>query len=207
MQLLHRRQALGGGIATATAILAASRTRAQTPLVLDFPSWQAEEPGNREWWRLVIDTFQAAHPGVRVNLYQIPFAQFVNQMTTRFAGNNPPDVVHLPTRNFASFASEDWLAPLGDVLASTDVPRTWNALQSEMVWDGKPYGLLLMVYGSMLFCNRRILGDAIPTTPDGWLADIERTTNRNAGVFGIVATTNEHPNLVVETGTWVMGRP
>jgi hypothetical protein len=45
----------------------------------------------------------------------------------------------------------------------------------------------------------------VPTTPDQWLAAIERTTRRDQGIFGLVATSIEHPNLVAEAGTWVCG--
>jgi multiple sugar transport system substrate-binding protein len=76
------------------------------------------------------------------------------------------------------------------------------------VWEGKTQGLLLMGYGSLLFYNEKMLeaaGVKVPTTPDEWLAAIEKTTDRNAGIFGLVATSIEHPNLVGEVGTWVHG--
>ncbi|TMG84247.1 MAG: extracellular solute-binding protein, partial [Betaproteobacteria bacterium] len=60
-------------------------------VTLDFPSWQAEEPGFAEWWKGLVKEYEAKHPGVKVKLYSIPFANYVNQMTVRFAGQNPPD--------------------------------------------------------------------------------------------------------------------
>lgn len=176
---------------------------------LDFPSWQAEEPGLSNWWKELIKDFEAQNPNVKINLYSIPFNQYVQQMTVRFAGNNPPDIVHLPTRNFAAFAAQDWLMPLDDRLAKTDILATWTPLQSEMKWDGKMQGVLLMGYGSLLYYNERLMkaaGVDVPTTPDQWLTAIEKTTKRDQGQFGLVATSVEHPNLVVELGTWVMGR-
>jgi len=178
-------------------------------VTLDFPSWQAEEPGVSGWWRALVGEFEAANPGAKVNLYSIPFTQYVQQLTVRFAGNNAPDIVHLPTRNFAAFAAQGWLAPLDERLARTDILQNWTPLQSEMKWEGKTQGLLLMGYGSLLYYNEKLLGDAglgVPTTPTAWLEAIEKTTKRDQGVFGLVATSIEHPNLVVEAGTWVMGQ-
>lgn len=195
-------------LATAAATSLVGVARAQT-VTLDFPSWQAEEPGVSTWWRALIAEFEAANPAAKVNLYSIPFAQFVQQMTVRFAGNNPPDIVHLPTRNFAAFASQGWLAPLDDRLARTDIVANWTPLQADMRWDGKTQGILLMGYGSLLYYNERLLNEAgvgVPTTPAEWLAAIERATKRDQGQFGLVATSVEHPNLVVEAGTWVMGQ-
>ena len=102
-------------------------------VTLDFPSWQAEDPGFAEWWRALIQEYEAAHPGVKVKFYSIPFANYVNQLTVRFAGQNPPDIVHLPTRNFAGFASQNWLEPIDDLLKNSDIPGHWTKLQSEVM--------------------------------------------------------------------------
>jgi multiple sugar transport system substrate-binding protein len=204
---MKRRQLLAAGTALAVAS-SVPKAFAQT-VTLDFPSWQAEEPGVSTWWRALIAEFETANPGAKINLYSIPFAQFVQQMTVRFAGNNPPDIVHLPTRNFAAFASQGWLAPLDDRLARTDIAANWTPLQADMRWDGKTQGILLMGYGSLLYYNERLLteaGASVPTTPQEWLTAIERATKRDQGQFGLVATSVEHPNLVVEAGTWVMGQ-
>lgn len=177
-------------------------------LTLDFPSWQAEEPGFAEWWKGLVQEYEAKHPGVKVKLYSIPFANYVNQLTVRFAGQNPPDIVHLPSRNFASFASQNWLEPMDDLLKASDIPGHWSKLQSDMVWDGKTYGLLLLPYGNLLYYNEKILQDAgvkVPTTPAEWLDAMARTTNRDKGQFGLVTTTAEHPNMFIDAATWVLG--
>ena len=96
---MKRRTLLAAGTAAAT-LAAMPRGHAQAPITHDFPSWQAEEPGVSAWWKALIAEFEGANPGVKINLYSIPFAQYVQQQTVRFAGNNPPDIVHLPTRNF-----------------------------------------------------------------------------------------------------------
>jgi multiple sugar transport system substrate-binding protein len=189
-------------IATLTGAVAAPK------VTLDFPSWQAEEPGLSDWWKGVIADYEQQNPDVKINFYMIPFASYIQQMTVRFAGNNAPDIVHLPTRNFAAFASQDWLMPIDDLIAKTDILQTWTPLQDELRWDGKVQGVLLMGYGYMLFYNDQILKDAkvdVPTTPAAWVDAIKKTTNRDKGVFGVIANTVEHPNFVVELGTWVTG--
>ena len=173
-------------------------------MTLDFPSWQAEDPGFAEWWKALIADYEAKHPGVKIKLYSIPFVNYVNQLTVRFAGRNPPDIVHLPTRNFASFASQQWLEPIDDLIKATDIPAKWSPLQSEMVWDGRTYGLLLLPYGNLLYYNEKILQDAgvkVPTTPAEWLDAMAKTTNRDKGVFGLVTTTAEHPNMFIDAAT------
>ncbi|MDQ6917092.1 MAG: extracellular solute-binding protein [Pseudomonadota bacterium] len=194
-------------LAICIAVGASSVATAQS-VTLDFPSWQAEEPGFADWWKGLIGEFEARHAGVKVKLYSIPFANYVNQLTVRFAGQNPPDIVHLPSRNFASFAGQQWLEPIDDLLKSSDIPAKWSKLQSEMSWNGKTYGVLLLPYGNLLYYNEKLLQDAgtkVPTTPAEWLDAMAKTTNRDKGQFGLVTTTAEHPNMFIDAATWVLG--
>jgi multiple sugar transport system substrate-binding protein len=145
---------------------------------------------------------------VKIKMQQVPFAQFVKQMTVRFAAGSPPDIVHLPSRDFATFADQGWLEPLDARLAATDILKTWTPLQSEMLWNGKQQGVLLMGYGGMLFYNEQLLKDAhvaLPKTPEQWLAAMKATTNAGKGTFGLATITAEHPNMVVEMASWVTG--
>ena len=189
-------------------VLGATEPVAAQGVTLDFPSWQAEEPGFAEWWKGLISEYEARHPGVKVKLYSIPFANYVNQLTVRFAGQNPPDIVHLPSRNFASFASQQWLEPIDDLLMTSDIASKWSKMQTEMSWNGKTYGVLLLPYGNLLYYNEKLLQDAgakVPTTPAEWLDAMARTTNRDKGQFGLVTTTAEHPNMFIDAATWVLG--
>ncbi len=194
-------------LATILALGLAAPASAQG-VTLDFPSWQAEEPGFAEWWKGLISEYEARHPGVKVKLYSIPFANYVNQLTVRFAGQNPPDIVHLPSRNFASFASQQWLEPIDDLLMASDIASKWSKMQTEMSWNGKTYGVLLLPYGNLLYYNEKLLQDAgakVPTTPAEWLDAMARTTSRDKGQFGLVTTTAEHPNMFIDAATWVLG--
>lgn len=195
--------ALGVALAAGAAVLPA---HAQT--TLEFPTWQAEEPGISTWWKSLIAAYEKKYPDVKVNIQQIPFAQYVKQMTVRFAAGTPPDIVHLPARDFASFADQGWLEPLDARLKASDIPANWPPLQADMQWDGKAQGVLLMGYGGMLFYNEKRLkeaGLAVPKTGDEWLAAMKATTAADKGLFGLSTITAEHPNMVVEMASWVIG--
>jgi multiple sugar transport system substrate-binding protein len=214
---LNRRNLLRAG-AGAAALSAAgfslpqARVSAQATIKLDFPSWQAEEPGFSDWWKGLISAFQTDNPNVEINLNQIPFAQYVDTLTTRFAANDAPDIVHLPSRNFYQFADQGWLASLTDclteagVVTSDDKPDQWIDLESEMVWDGEVRGLLLLGYGYIFFYNQKMLDDAgvaVPTTPDELVAAAKAMTTGD--VFGYGGTTADHPNVYTEASTFVLG--
>jgi multiple sugar transport system substrate-binding protein len=191
------------------AAMAACAAMAQTKAIeLEFPSWQFEEAGNGEYWTEFIKAFEAAHPNVKIKKQPIPFREYIDKLTVRFAGNNPPDIVHLPSRNYLAFASQGWLAPLDEYLAQTDIKATYTKLSDEMVYNGKTYGVLMMGYGMMFYYNEKMLADAkltVPKTSDELLKAIAATTDANAGRFGYGAPTTEHPNVFVEIGTWVTG--
>ena len=175
---------------------------------LEFPSWQIEEAGAGEYWTELIKAFEAKNPNVKIKKQQVPFREYIDKTTIRFAGNNPPDIVHLPTRNYLAFASQGWLAPLDEYLAQTDVKATYMKLNDEMLYNGKYYGVLMMGYGMMFFYNDKLLADAkvaVPKTSDELLKAIAAATDVNAGRFGYGAPTNEHPNVFVEISTWVTG--
>jgi len=187
---------------------AATALAQQKAIELDFPSWQIEEAGAGEYWTELIRAFEAKNPNVKIKKQQVPFREYVDKTTIRFAGNNPPDIVHLPTRNYLAFASQGWLAPLDEYLAQTDVKATYMKLNDEMLYNGKYYGVLMMGYGMMFYYNDKMLADAkvaVPKTSDELLKAIAATTDVNAGRFGYGAPTNEHPNVFVEVSTWVTG--
>ncbi|MFI4904392.1 MAG: ABC transporter substrate-binding protein [Burkholderiales bacterium] len=205
---MKRRQWLGWTAALGASALARVASAQGKSGELEFPSWQFEEPGAADYWTQIIAAFEASHPGVKVRKQQVPFREYVDKLTVRFAGNNPPDIVHLPTRNYLPFASQGWLAPLDAELATTDVVKTYTRLADEMLYDGKRYGVLMMGYGMMFFYNEKLLADAkvgVPKTSDELLKAIAATTDANAGRFGWGAPTNQHPNVFVEVSTWVTG--
>lgn len=177
-------------------------------VTLEFPSWQAEEPGFAQFWEYAIEEFEAKHPDVTVALNQIPFAQFRNSMITRLAAGNPPDVSHWPARNIPELAAEGWFEPLDDRLAETDIPETWTPLQESMVHNGETVGVLLMGYGYLLFYNEALLEDAgvsVPTTLDELLEAARAVTDRDEGIHGFAMVTQEHPNVYVDAAKFVIG--
>jgi multiple sugar transport system substrate-binding protein len=177
-------------------------------IVLDFPSWQAEEAGFKDFWKEVITKFQAENPGVTVKLTQIAFKDYIDGLTTRFAAGNPPDVLHLPARNAAQFAAQDWLEPLDDLLTKTDILQNWTPLQSSMQFEGKNLGLLLMGYANVLYYNEKMFKDAnvaIPRNIDELVAAAKKLTDEKKGQFGYGLTSTDHPNVYSDASVFVYG--
>ena len=176
------------------------------PITLELPSWQADDGNFENWLRPLVEAFNEQDPDVQVELQPVPYDGFVDQLTTRFAADDPPEILHLPSANFTEFASKGWLSPIDDRLGDTDIVENWAPLQDEMKWDDKYEGVLLLGYGQLLFYNKALLdaaGVAIPTSPEDLLAAAKTLTSGD--VFGFGATTAQHPRNYSELESWTVG--
>ena len=174
---------------------------AQAQTTLNLSTWQAEEPGFGDWWSEVISAFDEAHPDVTIEVQQVPYAEYINQLTIRFASGRPPELVTMPTSGFGSFADQGWLAALDEKIAGTPIETEWSSLQSEMVWDGETQGVLLMGYGFMLFYNSEILENAgvePPSSFEEFREAVAQAHDPDNGIFGLSAVATEHPTLTLD---------
>ena len=149
----------------------------QIECTLDFPSWQATEPGFAEFWEYAIGKFNETYPKVTINLYQVPFDNYIDTLTTMYAAKNPPAITHLPSANFNQFQDMGWFENLDSYFAQTDIPETWTKMQDCMQVDGSNYGLLLLGNAYSLFYNEAMLNEAgvsVPTTPEELLDEARR---------------------------------
>lgn len=176
-------------------------------IVLDFPTYQANEPGFKDWWEGLIEDYGNKYPEARVEMTYVPNSNFINTLMTRFAANDAPDIIMLPSNNFIQIASDGWLAPLDTFMAQTDIPDTWSSLQSQMQLEGSTYGLVLLGHSVSLYYNEKMLKDAgldVPSTPQQ-LIDAAKALTKD-GVFGFGMTTTTNPNVYNDAAYWLIGQ-
>lgn len=178
-------------------------------IVLDFPTWQAEEGGFASFWKEMVKQFETSHPNVTINLNQIPFKQFTDTLTTRYSAGDAPDITHIASRYFDQFASQGWFEDLDPYFRQTDILDDWTGLQKSMLHDGKNKGLLVMGYGFVLYYNEKILSDAgimVPTT----VADLKKAVDKieamgDADIHAYGVTTQQHANVYQDFSNFVVG--
>ena len=178
------------------------------PVTLDFPTWQADEAGFGDFWKLMKSQFEGKNSNTTINVYNIPFAQYTDTLITRFSAGDPPDIVHIPSRTFGQYAAQGWFAALDNDFAGTDILQNWTALQNTMVYRGQNQGLLLMGYGAVLFYNEKILTEAgvrVPTTKDELLNAVRAVAALNRDYNGYGLTTQQHNNVYVDFANMVVG--
>jgi len=174
---------------------------------LTFASWQLEEPGNSDWWKAAIAAFEKENPDIIVEQNYIPFADYLTQLTVRFASNRPPAVIQISEQNYGAYAAQGWLADLDDRIKGTDIDTDWASPQKVLTWDGKTRGVLISNSANMLFYNEKLLKDAGVAPPKNWeefKVDVAKLTDAKNGIFGLSAVTTEHPTAVEDLHRYTM---
>ena len=124
--------------------------------------------------RELVPEFEREHPGIRVDVQQIPWTAAHEKLLTGFVGGSPPDVAQLGNTWIPEFAAIGALEPLGARLAaSTGVSAEAllrGHLEDELV-GGAHYGIPWYVDTRVLFYRPDILAAAgYPEAPRTWSA-------------------------------------
>jgi multiple sugar transport system substrate-binding protein len=124
----------------------------------------------------LVRDFEREHPGVRVDVQQIPWSAAHEKLLTGFVGGSTPDVAQLGNTWIAEFAALRALEPLGAWIAaapSTAAEHYFPGIWETNVVEGEPFGVPWYVDTRVLFYRRDILAqagyDTIPASWDGWL--------------------------------------
>ncbi len=200
---------LAGGAAAAASTLGfpmLPMLSAQGTTLL-FPSWQQDEPGSGDWFRARIAEFEAAHPGVTIDFIKVALNDHIQQLVTQFAAGAPPQIIHLPYRNYVEVAGQGFMEPLDAYLAETDVPERWVPFQQAAVIDGQTYAIVLLGYGYGMMYNEKLFeeaGVAIPTTGEEFVAAAIALT-KGPDQFGFGTTTVPGNNMANHIITSIAG--
>ena len=163
----------------AAGLMAAAPLTPAAATTLKFISWQVDEAGMGEWWREVIDRFEAGNPGVSVEFTKVDRGAYADTMTTLFAGGQPPQIVHLASFEYQNFAENGWMENLDPWLEKDGVDLTGWAGQSTCVWNDETACIMLLYFGFMMAYNPEILAEAgldVPTNYEEFLAAARATT-------------------------------
>ena len=207
--MMSRSTLLASVAGAAMALTAALPAEAQT---LKFVSWQVDERGYGDWWNEVIAEFEASHPGVTIEFTKVARNEYADTMTTLFASGSPPDIVHLASFEYQSFAENGWLEDLDPWIADSDLDLASWAGQNKCIWNGSTNCLMLLYFGFVMAYNEELLSDAgiaVPTTWDEYLAASRALTQDTDGdgltdQFGTAHQTSGGNQYLVEMLNYVL---
>jgi multiple sugar transport system substrate-binding protein len=181
------------------ALCAACSPRHDDPNVVRF--WAMGREG--EVVAELVPDFERAHPGVRVEVQQLPWTAAHEKLLTAFAGESTPDLCQLGNTWVPEFAALNALEPLdARVAASRVAPADYFA----GIWDTNRvgttlYGVPWYVDTRLLFYRRDLLAQAGYANPPRdwpeWLAMLQAIKDQHVpGRNGIVLPVNEFEPLV-----------
>ena len=189
-----RRLALLSLLACAAALSAACGERTGDATVVRF--WAMGREG--EVVTALLPEFERTHPGIRVEVQQLPWTAAHEKLLTAFAGDATPDICQLGNTWIPEFVALGALQPLDAAIAGSSVhPRDFfGGIWDTNVVDGRAYGVPWYVDTRLLFYRRDLLEAAgVADAPTSW-ADWTRTldaleAHARPGRYAIVLPMNE----------------
>jgi multiple sugar transport system substrate-binding protein len=173
---LDRRVFLQAGLGLGSGLVGYGRSspsRAQSPVALTMAVWGGKVEVDA--YNRLIAKYQAAKPNVTIKLDAVPFAQFYQQIDTRLAGRQAPDVFRVTYPHVGRYATGRAVLDLGPYLGSgygdAFTPAVWGAINLQ----GKPFAIPHHTDTFALFYNAEALekvGVTVPTSLDqAWTWD------------------------------------
>src|SRR5438552_1214435 len=108
----------------------------------------------------LVREFERAHPGIRVNVQQLPWTAAHEKLLTAFAGGTTPDICQLGNTWLPEFVALKALEPLEGYVATSSVVQADDYFAG--IWDtnrvdGSLYGVPWYVDTRLLFYRRDLL--------------------------------------------------
>ncbi len=152
----------------------------------------------------LMPAFERTHPGVRVEVQQLPWSSAHEKLLTAFVGDAMPDVAQLGNTWLPELAALDALTPLDAEVARSSIvrpadyfPGIWETNQVEGVLYGVPW----YVDTRLIFYRRDLLAAAgfaaPPVSWAGWL-DAMRAIKAQVGAerFAVLLPLDEFEQLL-----------
>jgi multiple sugar transport system substrate-binding protein len=137
-----------------------------------------------------VDRFEEAHPGISVEVTNIPFDGMEPKILTSLATDTAPDIARVDVAFLPKLAIRGALQPLDEYGITELKEEIREVALSSCVVDGRTYGLPDQVNGLCLFYNRELFEqagldpDAPPDDWDEFVKYAETLTDSEKGVFG-----------------------
>lgn len=109
----------------------------------------------------ILPAWEAANPGVKINVLAVPFDQLKNKYQTEVATGGGPDLLIGPADWVGELAGSELIKPLDDMVTADDLAAYVPSAVDALKYDGKLYGLPESIETVALYYNT----DMVPTPP------------------------------------------
>jgi multiple sugar transport system substrate-binding protein len=153
----------------------------------------------------LIPAFEKEHPGIKVEVQQIPWSAAHEKLLTAYVGDATPDIAMLGNTWVPEFAAIDALEPLdASVATSKDAPKSdfFEGVWNTNVVDGVTFGIPWYVDTRVIFYRSDLLSQAgyatMPTTWAEWRKSMEKIKSKmTARQYPLLIPTTEWPPPVI----------
>ena len=163
----------------------------------------------------LIPGFEKEHPGIRVEVQQIPWTAAHEKLLTAYVGEATPDIAMLGNTWVPEFVALNALAPLDSFAErSKEIRRDdfFPGIWKTNVVDGKTYGIPWYVDTRLIFYRTDLLAKAgykeFPKTWAEWMNAMKKMKSQMSDKqFPMLMPTNEWPQPVVfgiEAGSTIL---
>jgi ABC-type glycerol-3-phosphate transport system substrate-binding protein len=126
---------------------------------LRLAEWSAAEP-------VILETFEASHPGIKVEVEEIPFSELVSQINLRFGADDTSiDVVSVDVPLVSSYGLRGWLLPLDGIYTEDELADFLPAALEAGTYDGELLAAPVSTSTQLLYYNADALAAAGVTPP------------------------------------------
>ncbi len=168
-----------------------------------------------------VEKFEAANPGVKLNLEVVSWNDLYTVVSTRISNNNAPDILNIDV--FADYANEGLLMPVSEYCPEELYADFFPSFIAESVIDDTVWAVPDLASARALYYNVKLLEEAgVTEVPETW-AELEDASQAILDAFGgevypwgIDMTTDEgqaafayytwgnNGGFVDENGEWVL---
>jgi multiple sugar transport system substrate-binding protein len=187
-----------------------SKTAADGSVVLEFSQWwEPELPKGA--LRAIMDDFEKANPGVKVNLISAPYASTQQQTVAGAASKTLADVVGLDGAWVSDFAKQKAIADITSLIKESGYDD--SQLASQIKVGGQTYMIPVVNFVYPMFSNDELLAkagvNAPPATRTEFLEAAKKVTATGNGAYGwVLPLAQDAPNGIqndVMSWAWASG--
>ena len=201
MRRTRARALAAAGGAALLALGACHGASGAEPVTIRFWAMGAEADA----LKTLVRAFEREHPGIAVNVQQIPWTAAHEKLITAYVGDATPDIAQLGNTWVPEFVAIGAIEPLGGFAARSTVVD--SSAYFPGIWDtneihGVLYGIPWYVDTRLIFYRKDLLAragyDSIPGSWAGWRRAME-AVQRRAGTrqWAIFLPTNEWNQPVI----------
>lgn len=135
--------------------------------------------------------------GIKLELRNIPFAQFDTVSQSALAAGEGPDLLMVNSVTVGAFAERGYLQPTGDLLAASTMVKQedfFEGIFTHVIYKDQIYGLPVDTGTRALYYNIAMLdekGIAVPQTFEELTAALPELTDASNGVYGLTFSGGE----------------